>query len=108
MTRSTRRRPPGPSGPATNAVEAKAKAPILRFLPLLLFVALGLALLASGVTRYLNLQTLRTHEAVLRDVVGAHQVLALAAFIGPYAVATATALPGAPILRLAAGFLFGT
>lgn len=82
--------------------------PLLRFLPLLLFVALGLALLTSGVTRYLNLETLRTHEAALRGFVGAHEVLALAAFVAAYALATATSLPGATILTLAGGFLFGT
>ncbi len=109
MDRSNPPRPHEASSPSGSAEQAQvAKTPFLRYLPLLLFVALGLALLASGVTRYLNLRTLSTHEAQLRDMVGAHQVLALAAFAGAYAVATATSLPGATVLTLAGGFLFGT
>lgn len=79
-----------------------------RFLPLGLLVLLVVVILASGVTRYLNLDALRTHEAALRSFIGAHRVLALAAFVGLYMVATATSLPGATILTLAGGYLFGT
>ena len=79
-----------------------------RFLPLLLLALLVVAILASGVTRYLNLDALRTHEAALRSFIGAHRLLALATFIGLYTVATASSLPGATILTLAGGYLFGT
>ena len=79
-----------------------------RFLPLLLLALLVVAILASGVTRYLNLDALRTHEAALRRFIGAHRLLALATFIGLYMVATASSLPGATILTLAGGYLFGT
>ncbi len=79
-----------------------------RFLPLLLLALLVVAILASGVTRYLNLDVLRTHEAALRSFIGAHRLLALATFIGLYMVATASSLPGATILTLAGGYLFGT
>ena len=79
-----------------------------RFLPLVLLVFLVVAILASGVTRYLNLDALRTHEPALRTFIGAHRLLALAVFIGLYMVATASSLPGATILTLAGGYLFGT
>lgn len=79
-----------------------------RFLPLGLLMLLVVLVLASGVTRYLNLDALRTHEAGLRGFIGAHHVLALAAFVGLYIGATATSLPGSTILTLASGYFFGT
>ena len=81
---------------------------LARFLPLLLLVLLVAGLLASGMTRYLNLEALRSHEAILRRFIGEHRLLALGAFIAAYAVATAASLPGATILTLAGGYLFGT
>ena len=81
---------------------------LLRFLPLVLIVALLVLLLASGVTRSLSLEALRVHEAGLRGFIGEHWFLALAGFIAVYSVATAVSLPGAVILTLAGGYLFGT
>ncbi len=79
-----------------------------RFLPLALIVLLVIVLLASGLTRDLSLDTLRTHEAVLRDFIGRRRLLALAAFVVIYMVVTAASLPGATILTLGGGYLFGT
>jgi uncharacterized membrane protein YdjX (TVP38/TMEM64 family) len=79
-----------------------------RFLPLVLLALLVGVVLASGVTRYLTLDALRSHEAGLRSFIGAHPLLALATFISLYMLATASSLPGATILTLAGGYLFGT
>ncbi|MGV9010021.1 TVP38/TMEM64 family protein [Brevundimonas sp.] len=81
---------------------------IRRFLPLIVLIAVVLAIFASGAGRYLNLETLQTHEAALRTFVDDNLVLALLAFIGLYALATAVSFPGAVVLTLAGGFLFGT
>ena len=77
------------------------------YLPLLVLVIVVVAVFASGVTRYLNLEALQTHEAALRTFISDHLVLALATFIAVYAVATAVSLPGALILTLTGGYLFG-
>lgn len=77
------------------------------YLPLLVLVLVVVAVFASGVTRYLNFEALLTHEAALRAFVSDNLVLALAAFIAVYAVATAVSLPGALILTLTGGYLFG-
>jgi len=77
------------------------------YLPLLVLVLVVVAVFASGVTRYLNLQALQTHEAALRTFVSDNLLLALATFIAVYAVATAVSLPGALILTLTGGYLFG-
>jgi pyruvate/2-oxoglutarate dehydrogenase complex dihydrolipoamide dehydrogenase (E3) component/uncharacterized membrane protein YdjX (TVP38/TMEM64 family) len=80
----------------------------LRFLPLALLILLAAGLLAGGLGRVLSLEALRTHEAALRAFIAAHRIVALLAFVVLYMVATATSLPGATILTLAGGYLFGT
>ena len=77
------------------------------YLPLLVLVIVVVAVFFSGVTRYLNIEALQTHEAALRAFVSDHLILALATFVAVYAVATAVSLPGALILTLTGGYLFG-
>ena len=79
-----------------------------RFAPLLILVVAIIAVFTSGATRYLNLEALQANEAALRAFVGQQLPLALLAFIAVYALATAVSLPGAVILTLAGGYLFGT
>jgi uncharacterized membrane protein YdjX (TVP38/TMEM64 family) len=81
---------------------------VARFLPLLVLAALIALLLATGVTGCLNLATLHAQEAALRGFVGGHRLLALAAFVAFYVAVTAASLPGATVLTLAGGYLFGT
>lgn len=81
---------------------------IKRFLPLVVLIVVVIAVFASGVTRYLNLEALAANEAALRGFVSDNIVLALLTFILIYALATAVSLPGAVILTLAGGYLFGT
>lgn len=81
---------------------------IKRFLPLLVLVLAIIAIFASGVGRYLSLDALQTHEAALRAFVDDNLILALVAFVAVYALATAVSFPGAVVLTLAGGYLFGT
>lgn len=81
---------------------------IKRFLPLLVLVLAIIAIFASGVGRYLSLDALQTHEAALRAFVDDNLILALVAFVAVYAIATAVSFPGAVVLTLAGGYLFGT
>lgn len=79
-----------------------------RFVPLMVLIVVVIAVFASGVGRYLNLEALQTHEAALRGFVDDNLLLALLAFMAVYAVATAVSFPGAVVLTLAGGYLFGT
>ena len=79
-----------------------------RFLPLAVLIVAVIAIFASGVTQYLNLEALQANEAGLRGFIDENLILALLAFIAVYAIATAVSLPGATILTLAGGYLFGT
>jgi uncharacterized membrane protein YdjX (TVP38/TMEM64 family) len=81
---------------------------IKRFVPLMVLIVVVIAVFASGVGRYLNLEALQTHEAALRGFVEDNLVLALLAFITVYSLATAVSFPGAVVLTLAGGYLFGT
>lgn len=79
-----------------------------RLLPLMLLVAGLLAFLALGGHRYVAFETLERHREALLALVAAHPTLAPLAFIGAYAVMVAFSIPGALVMTVAGGFLFGT
>lgn len=62
---------------------------------------------ATGAWRYLSLGALREHQTALRAMAAAHPAMALAAFIAVYAAYTLSSVPGATILTLAGGLIFG-
>ncbi|MEO3427525.1 TVP38/TMEM64 family protein [Pelagibius sp. CAU 1746] len=78
-----------------------------RFLPLLALAAGLLVFLALGGHRYVALDILEEHREALLALVADHAVLAPLVFIGAYAVMAAFSIPGAAIMTVAGGFLFG-
>lgn len=80
---------------------------VRRLLPLALLAVLVAAAFALGLNRYLTLDALRDNRAMLLDLVGHHAAAAIIAFVGVYAAVVALSLPGAAIMTLAGGFLFG-
>jgi len=78
-----------------------------RLWPVALIVIALAAAWASGVHRYLSLDTLREQQDALRGFVSEHAVLAFAIYIAIYAAATILMLPGALWITIAGGFLFG-
>jgi uncharacterized membrane protein YdjX (TVP38/TMEM64 family) len=79
-----------------------------RLLPALaLLVGLGL-FFAFGLQDRLSCAALRDNRAWLADWVAAHWLLAVLGFTAIYAVAVALSVPGAAVLTVAAGSLFGT
>ncbi|MBI1251931.1 MAG: TVP38/TMEM64 family protein [Alphaproteobacteria bacterium] len=79
----------------------------LRFAPIAVIVLVLGGVLASGVHRRLSLESLRESSAALDALVAQNLPLALAAYIGIYAVAVMISMPGALFLTLTGGFLFG-
>jgi uncharacterized membrane protein YdjX (TVP38/TMEM64 family) len=72
-------------------------------------IAAGLAAaFAFGWTDYLTLEQLRTRRDALQAFVEARPLASVAAFTALYALAVAFSIPGALILTLSGGFLFGT
>ena len=78
-----------------------------RFAPLLLIVAALVAAYALGWTDYLSLEQLRDRREALLGFVERQPVLSVAMFTAIYCLAVAISLPGALILTLSGGFLFG-
>lgn len=80
---------------------------LARFWPILLIGALVLAAWASGATRLLSFEALAAHRASLAALVAAHPAAAALAYVLAYVVAVTLSLPGAVVLTLAGGLLFG-
>jgi uncharacterized membrane protein YdjX (TVP38/TMEM64 family) len=74
---------------------------------LLLFIALIVALRYSPLGSLLTFENLKHSRGSLLAVVRAHYWLSVAAYVVLYAFATALSVPGAVILTLAGGFLYG-
>ncbi len=80
---------------------------VTRLLPLAI-LALGLvAFIAADGSSYFSFQKLSDNRATLSDFVQHHAAAAAAIFILLYTVSVAFSLPGATILTLTGGFLFG-
>jgi uncharacterized membrane protein YdjX (TVP38/TMEM64 family) len=91
----------------TIAQETRTPAGWRRHAPLAA-VALGLALFfALRLDRYLTLERLVESHAAARQTIAGHRLASFAAFVGLYAALVAISAPGATILTIAAGAIFG-
>lgn len=77
------------------------------FLPLLVLIAIGVALFFGGALDRFDPHRIAQEEAQLRDAIGAHPGLAALAQVGLMMLAIATGIPGAVVIVLADGMLFG-
>lgn len=76
-------------------------------LPLILLVGLGVALFASGMLNRFRPETLAQEQAELRALISAHPVLAPLVHVAVLTLAISTGIPGALVIILAGGMLFG-
>jgi uncharacterized membrane protein YdjX (TVP38/TMEM64 family) len=90
-----------PGGPAPRSVDWK------RLALLAAVVAALAAFFLLGGPRWLSLETLQSNRERLLAFTGRHFAAVLAGAVLVYAAATALSFPGAVVLTLAAGFLFG-
>jgi uncharacterized membrane protein YdjX (TVP38/TMEM64 family) len=79
-----------------------------RFLPLAALAAGLVIFFALGLHRYLSFGALAENRDFLMGLVEDHPVTAPLAYIAVYALAVAFSIPGAVVLTIAGGFLFGT
>jgi uncharacterized membrane protein YdjX (TVP38/TMEM64 family) len=75
---------------------------------LLVFIGVIAAFFYFDLQRHLSLDSLKENRDQLLEVTQRHYAPAVAAFIGIYILQTAFSLPGAAILTLAGGFVFGS
>ena len=79
----------------------------MRFAPLALIALASAALLLLRIDNIMSLQHLLRSQDVLMHYVAAHFLAALIIFMLLYVAAVALSLPGATLLTVAGGFLFG-
>jgi uncharacterized membrane protein YdjX (TVP38/TMEM64 family) len=79
-----------------------------RFAPLAVIALAMVAVFATGAYRHVSLETLVRHRMTIDAFIAAHLLAAVAAFIGTYIVAVALSVPGASLLSISGGILFGT
>lgn len=91
----------GDAGPSAARLSLK------RLLPLLVLLGGTVLFFAAGLDRYVSFEMLREHRETLLAWVEADIIATAAAFALIYAAAVAFSLPGAGLLSITAGFLFG-
>lgn len=79
-----------------------------RFGPLMVLVALGVTFFALGLQKYVTLDALRDNRQFLVYFVAANPLVSAGALIAIYAGLVAISFPGASLLTIASGLLFGT
>ncbi|MCC7274895.1 MAG: TVP38/TMEM64 family protein [Alphaproteobacteria bacterium] len=97
--------PPAATDPA---VPAPRRPAWRRWWPLAALVVATALVFALDLDRFVTFDALRQHRAVLQGFVERHGVLALLALVLAYTAVVALSVPGAVVMTVAAGFLFGT
>lgn len=79
-----------------------------RFAPVAVLLILIVTFFALGLDDYVNLQAVADHHDTLSDFVTEHFLFAIVAYLAFYAAFVAISVPGAAVLTVVGGFLFGT
>ena len=93
----------------TNAdpIPQSAKPLWQRLAPVAIILALMALAWALGLQRYLTLQAIAENRMALADYTNSHWLIALVIFMSVYVVAVALSFPGASVLTILGGLLFG-
>jgi uncharacterized membrane protein YdjX (TVP38/TMEM64 family) len=97
---------PAQSRPETDALPRPHG--LRRVLPLLVVVAALTVVFVSGLYRDLSLDAVVRHHAAIESLVAAHRAVAFVAYVGLYIAVVALSVPGALVLTVAGGLVFGT
>lgn len=84
------------------------KAALWRLAPVLAIVAVAASFFILGLDEYVSFEAIRANQAELQAFVGQNFVLAALAYVALYATVVAASVPGALVLTITGGFLFGT
>jgi len=80
---------------------------LVQVLPLAIIAVIGVTVIAMGWHKQLSLAALVHRRAAIDAFVAEHRMAAIAAAAGVYAVAVALSLPGAAVLTICCGMIFG-
>jgi uncharacterized membrane protein YdjX (TVP38/TMEM64 family) len=78
------------------------------FLPLVVLIGIGIALLSTGQLNRFKPDTLAVEQAQLQAQIALHPALASLIYVAVITLAISTGIPGVVVLILAGGMLFGT
>ena len=78
-----------------------------RWLPAIVLLAGIAAVYLTGLHRYLSFAGFVEHSAAIEAFVAAHLAVAVVVFMAIYIVVVALSLPGAAVMSITGGFLFG-
>jgi uncharacterized membrane protein YdjX (TVP38/TMEM64 family) len=81
---------------------------LARLIPLGAILALMTFAVVMGWHRQLSFEALVRHRSAVEELVAAHRVMAILTFIAVYAAAVALSFPGAALLTITGGAIFGT
>lgn len=84
------------------------RARLRRFAPIGVVALAMLAVFSTGAHRHLSLETLIQHRMAIDAFIDAHSIAAVATFMAIYVLVVALSIPGALILSISGGILFGT
>lgn len=95
--------------PENNTDASETRKPLWqRLLPLAIIAVALAAFFLLGGPKYVSFSALREHKDSLAGFVESNFLVAIIGFIAAYAILTAISFPGAWVLSLLGGFLFGT
>ncbi|WP_017931979.1 TVP38/TMEM64 family protein [Robiginitomaculum antarcticum] len=93
---------------ADNGSEKNKKNPAFKYGPIAIIVIGFILFFALGGHKYVSLDTLKEQKVTFKAFVEGNYFIAALAFMSAYAALTAISFPGAWVLSLLGGFLFGT
>jgi uncharacterized membrane protein YdjX (TVP38/TMEM64 family) len=97
-----------PPYPPQHAGEGREGVPAFgRLIPLGVILAVMASAVVLGWHRPLSFETLVRHHSAIEELVAAHRVVAILSFIAVYAAAVALSFPGAALLTIGGGAIFG-
>lgn len=97
-----------PTGHSKRPDAGRPASALRRYGPVAAIVLVAVLVFAMGWHRELTLENLVRHRATLNEFVNHYGLGAIAAFVGLYIGVVALSLPGATLLTLTGGILFGT
>jgi uncharacterized membrane protein YdjX (TVP38/TMEM64 family) len=78
-----------------------------RWFPLVILAGLIVVAYAFGLGKYLSLQTIAENRVALEKYVGQHLLVSVLIYMAVYIASVSLSLPGASILSIIGGFIFG-
>ena len=90
-----------------NKTDQPSQNTVRRWLPLAAMLVVGGVIYTLGLQNYLTLQSLCENQALLQNFVAQNVILALAIYFVAYVVVASLSIPGATVLSIVGGFIFG-